>query len=211
MNPIYKAAKFLGDIAVNERIKPLPIQATVYCDYCGKQTLHKLEYLEDALLKKGATEGELGAMALGVIIKYLPGAKLGTALGNSYCHNWYLCSECETMISVSDLRKVFRRARYRWLPVNYNATAGNLNEIMLENKMLVQWIRKHIKHDKPSLFNDSPITVHEIRRFYEHAVDGVGPCGYLSKGEMACALQTCGFPAVGCYGDGWYFEVKIIK
>jgi ribosomal protein L44E len=217
MNPIYKAAKFIGDIIINDRTKHLPVQVTAYCDNCGKHTLHKLEYLEDVLLKKGVTEGDLGAIVFGAATKYLPCTKLGLALENSHCHNWYLCSECETTIAVSNLRKSFRRGRYRWSPVNYYATCGDLNRRNAEqdwidqNEMLSQWIRKHIRYDKPSFFNDSPITVHQIRRFYENESDGVGLCGDLSKADMACALERYGFPAVGCYGDGWYFEVRIIK
>ena len=44
--------------------------------------------------------------------------------------------------------------------------------------------------------------------FYERSNDG---SGYLSKASMACALEGCGFNALGCYDDGWYFEVKIIE
>lgn len=109
----------------------------------------------------------------------------------------------------------FRENRYRWKSPIYEATGGSLDpeaDKYIEHKEEVdRWIRKHIRYDQPSFFNDSPITVHRIRNFYEHGSGGKKVGGYLSKADMARALERCGFPAVGCYGDGWYFEVKIIQ
>lgn len=102
MNFFNLASDFLGDQVINNRTENLPNQTRVYCYDCNKPTLHKLENVEDGLLKAGMSEGDLRAIGVGAAMKFIPGTKLGFALSTNV-HKLYICSECGTIALDPDL------------------------------------------------------------------------------------------------------------